>query len=607
MTSPGQPEPAVLVPPRLTSSAYALLVRHGLVARRWHLQGRHGSRTYAIPDGGGGGAGAGDKGRRRMGLPLLPGAAEWLDGHRERKHGNGDGDLPPLPPDLARLMETEGVEIDPSASVPPPRSLPKTEIVDATVHPEGAALLGLPLSPAPSRPAERRFTYVELFAGIGGFGVALDAMGGRCAFASEIWADAVRVYEANAPPPDFGEVAGDIYAVRDETFAGMRGSVDLLVGGFPCQPFSRLGSQPGLAEERGRGRLFGEIVRALRTCRPRAFLLENVPGLLTMGNGTLDVILEALGGAGYNVSTEVVTARGMTAQNRKRLYFAGIRREEGDGKGGVAGKADGGPIFRFPFLPDLGLRAGDVLDHSDGGEEDGFHRKLCLSEAQMDQLLRRSKRWKPAHMAWPDTVCSTLDGHYGTSPGRGNCQLVPGKATFGAAEAEKGTSTAADAPDRLPPRNPRLMSPRECARVMGFPCRFVIPEATGGAVPAAADDDGVGERSHRKRLYLMFGNAVCPPVIAALAGAVLAEAGVGRAPPSGGTEASLSGSKRGREEGAENEREPEFGGCWRRAGLEVGIALSIESVREDRRTVVKKRLVASGIIRAAAINAKHKS
>ena len=105
----------------------------------------------------------------------------------------------------------------------------------------------------------------------------------------------------------------------------------------------------------------------------------------------------------------------------------------------------------------------------------------------------------------------------------------------------------------------------------------------------------------------MFGNAVCPPVIAALAGAVLAEAGVGRAPPSGGTGASLSGSKRGREEGAENEREPEFGGCWRRAGLEVGIALSIESVREDRRTVVKKRLVASGIIRAAAINAKHKS
>ena len=62
MTSPGQPEPAVLVPPRLTSSAYALLVRHGLVARRWHLQGRHGSRTYAIPDGGGGARAPGTRG-----------------------------------------------------------------------------------------------------------------------------------------------------------------------------------------------------------------------------------------------------------------------------------------------------------------------------------------------------------------------------------------------------------------------------------------------------------------------------------------------------------------------------------------------------------------
>ena len=113
------------------------------------------------------------------------------------------------------------------------------------------------------------FTYAELFAGIGGFGVALEALGGECVFMSELEDHIRALYCHNFETKN---VHGDIYEVTDSEFPK---SLDLLVGGFPCQPFSALGSQSGFSCEKGRGQLYLEIVRMLGVSRPKAFLLEN--------------------------------------------------------------------------------------------------------------------------------------------------------------------------------------------------------------------------------------------------------------------------------------------------------------------------------------------
>jgi len=251
------------------------------------------------------------------------------------------------------------------------------------------------------------------------------------------------------------------------------------VGGFPCQPFSSMGEQPGF--DCPKGNLFMEIVRVLKICKPQAFLLENVPGLLHMED-TLKTICTALEEAGYNVLLEVCDARCLTATSRKRLFFLGLRNDLVDDKHPV----------QVPFIPDLGLRASDVIDSSSltVEEEDLF----CISDEQL-QRLSGEKYWKPAHLAWPTTTCKTLVSHYGKAVARGGSQLVPGSAYA------CGKS-----------RNPRRFTPRECARIMGFPNSFVIPGKT------RVEQLPMGRM---KELYQMFGNAVCPPLISALAGSLL--------------------------------------------------------------------------------------
>ena len=303
--------------------------------------------------------------------------------------------------------------------------------------------------------------------------------------------------------------------------------------------------------------LYTQIVRALRVSRPRAFLLENVPGLADMGD-SLKEIVESLRGVGYNVQSEVVTARGLTAQSRKRLFFVGLLHDKDD-KGTSGSLA----TFRFLFIPDLGLRAKDIIEY----ENCATSLATCssrrstlddmetyrLSTGQLDQLLHRSKRWKPSKLAWPDKVLDTLDGHYGITIGKGNSQLTPCTAS----------------------RPPWLFTPRECARVQGVPNWFRLPPLPRKETGADLDD-GVRQRAYRKRLYLMFGNAVCPPVIAVLAGAVLAAC-----PEESMT---ANGDARKRKRGRTD---------WMRAGLEVAVSLALESVLEARREEIVNRLVTS--------------
>mmetsp|Transcript_150579 Transcript_150579/g.484194 ORF Transcript_150579/g.484194 Transcript_150579/m.484194 type:complete len:494 (+) Transcript_150579:135-1616(+) len=325
-------------------------------------------------------------------------------------------------------------------------------------------------------PARGSLTFVELFAGIGGFRLGLEALGGRCVFGSEIAAECVTVYEANfgSEPP----VAGDIYQVKDEDIP----QHDVLLGGFPCQPFSWLGSQPGISDERGV--LYKEIVRVLRAHRPSAFLLENVPGLLTCDGGrVITRIVSELESLGYSVSLEKVDSRCLTAQSRYRVFIVGIRQD-----GGVEGQAK---KFRFPYIPDLALRVGDVLESDADLIAAGA---VELHTLRQEQVLRWGSKEGLRNLAWHDTITHTLVSHYGGQLGRGSSQLVP----------------------RPPPHLPRRFTPRECARLMGFPESFDLGAPKPGDAPNEVN-------AWCRSRYSMLGNAVSPPLIAVLAGAILAQ------------------------------------------------------------------------------------
>ncbi len=169
--------------------------------------------------------------------------------------------------------------------------------------------------PPPLRP---RFTFIDLFCGIGGFRIALQKEGGRCVFSSDIDYHAKRTYEFN-----FGEVPfGDITKVNEEDVPDH----DFLVAGFPCQAFSIAGRRNGFQDTRGI--LFFEVARIIKAKRPKMILLENVKGLVNHNKGkTLQTIVETLRKElGYFVPDPVVlNARNFgLAQNRERVFIVGF-------------------------------------------------------------------------------------------------------------------------------------------------------------------------------------------------------------------------------------------------------------------------------------------
>ncbi|KAL3767152.1 hypothetical protein ACHAW5_003171 [Stephanodiscus triporus] len=408
-------------------------------------------------------------------------------------------------PELNSLLEMEGVSIVEKNYVRNHRTDLNEPEIDARIHPELEPTdFCLPVIVPKSVNANHfdnvphvpAFSYAEMFGGIGGFGVALDRLGGKCVFYSEIDERCRETYALNFDTPSRC-IHGDIYSVPDEAFPK---NLDLLVAGFPCQPFSALGEQPGLACDKGRGQLFLQIVRMLELSKPKGFLLENVPGLAGMKE-TLNIIVDALCAAGYRVTAEICSARGLCATSRKRLFFVGLRNDL------VASKVPGGPhtssqdtpslspfdssIFQFPYVPDLKLCSHDILDYDTLPTSE--LNELRLSRSTWSKLSQNN-RWKPSHLAWPNRHCDTLTSHYGNAVGRGDSQLVPSSA----------------------PHLPRRFSVRECARIMGFPNSYEFCPVRPGQ----------GKMAHRKEGYRMIGNSVCPPLIASLAGRVLDTVGV---------------------------------------------------------------------------------
>eukprot|EP00913_Durusdinium_trenchii_P000970 g896.t2 len=461
--------------------------------RKWHPEGRYGIPIERID--------CGDFAGKRF-IPLLPGAADRLPQEIQELLKAQKALVVSL---NSTKMARNGIEWQPG------RDKPVAPPIDARTAsiPRLDEEIKVP-----------RFGFAELFAGLGGFRVALEALGGECRFASEIERFTRQMYELNfgaTSPP----VAGDIREVPDADLP----EVDLLVAGFPCQPFSALGSQPAFEDDKGL--LFREIVRVLNASKAKSFLLENVPGLLDCDGGrALQQIQHELqtvglhdGQPGYAVHVRTANARNLTAQSRKRVFFFGFRKDL---------EAAQKP-FTLPFIPELQLRAGDIFE-PESKELDIYE----LSEEHFEGL-KESQKWARRGgmtdtLAWEEKVCNTLVAHYGTSLSKGNSQLVP----------------------RPAPSRPRRFTPRECARLMGFPNSFRLTERTEPPT------------MWFRALYKMFGNSVSPPLVALLASAILEH---------------LTSSPQKV--------------TWNQLGESVALRLALEAVAPERQAKVKQMLHSS--------------
>jgi len=300
-------------------------------------------------------------------------------------------------------------------------------------------------------PGEDDFTFIDLFAGIGGMRKGFEAAGGRCVFTSEWDRFAQETYRAN-----FGddELHGDIKAVP----AGAIPHHDVLVAGFPCQPFSiagvskknALGRPHGFACET-QGTLFFDVARILEHHRPCAFLLENVSNLLRHDRGrTFEVILKVLREElGYAVSYRILNAQGLVPQHRKRVFIAGVRADvEFDFDAVDLPEARDGPTLSSILHPEDGSEEPEHPFTESGGI---VASKYVLSRHLWDYL----RAYKAKHagkgngfgygLVGPEDVARTLSARYF----KDGSEILVRRGKNGRAR-------------------PRRLTPRECARLMGF-------------------------------------------------------------------------------------------------------------------------------------------
>lgn len=332
---------------------------------------------------------------------------------------------------------------------------------------------------------EAGFTFIDLFAGIGGLRRGFESIGGRCVFTSEWDKYSQQTYRANFPN-DAHEISGDITKVDVSDIPAH----DVLLAGFPCQPFSiagvskknALGRAHGFADAT-QGTLFFDVARIIAHHRPAAFLLENVRNLVSHDKGRTfqtikDVLTEDLG---YTIDFRVIDGRHWTPQHRERIFIVGFREDQG---------------FRFADmkLPDAAPKLIEIL-HREGDESEIPDQKYTVGNSGRvadkytltDHLWNYLQRYKEKHLAagngfgfglvGPDDVARTLSARY----------------------YKDGSEILVKQDDKPAPRR---LTPRECARLMGFDsprgADFVIPVSDTQA-------------------YRQFGNSVVVPAVKAVA------------------------------------------------------------------------------------------
>lgn len=321
-------------------------------------------------------------------------------------------------------------------------------------------------------PKDYSFKFIDLFAGIGGFRIAMQNLGGKCVFSSEWDKNAQVTYFANFGEYPFGDITSD------ETKKFIPKNFDVICGGFPCQPFSiagvskknALGRKHGFEDEK-QGNLFFHIAEIIEKHRPKAFFLENVKNLVSHDKGnTFKVIRETLLDLGYSFHSKVLDGQNFVPQHRERTFMVGF-----DSK--IFGYKEN---FEFPEMPIKRIyELKDIIENK-------VDKKYTLSEHLWNYLFEYAKKHKEKGNGFgyglfdknKDTVTRTISARY----------------------YKDGAEVLINQKNN----NPRRLTPRECARLQGYPEKFVIPVSDTQA-------------------YRQFGNSVVVPLIQAIGENIILE------------------------------------------------------------------------------------
>ncbi|WP_294470704.1 DNA (cytosine-5-)-methyltransferase [uncultured Bacteroides sp.] len=313
-------------------------------------------------------------------------------------------------------------------------------------------------------PAEPRFTFIDLFAGMGGFRLAMQAHGGKCVFSSEWNKYAQKTYLANFGEMPFGDITKEV------TKSYIPQSFDILCAGFPCQPFSIAGvsKKKSLGRETGfkdktQGTLFFDVADIISRHRPKAFYLENVKNLMSHDKGnTFQIIKGALEELNYSLHYLVMDGQTYVPQHRERIMIVGFNRDIYHGK------------EQFAF-PEQKLATRSIKEILDPNVDD----KYTLS----DKLWSYLQNYAEKHRA------------KGNGFGFGMVNLNGISRTLSARYYKDGSEILIPQGDGM---NPRRLSPRECARLMGYPDNYRLNQVSD------------------VQAYRQCGNSVVVPLITAV-------------------------------------------------------------------------------------------
>jgi DNA (cytosine-5)-methyltransferase 1 len=302
----------------------------------------------------------------------------------------------------------------------------------------------------PDRPDQGPFRFIDLFAGVGGMRLAFESAGGECVFSSEWDKDSQKTYAAN-----FGETPhGDITQIEAASIPDF----DIVLAGFPCQPFSSIGQRAGFKHET-QGTLFYDVLRIIQTKRPAAFLLENVVGLLNHDKGnTFQIIEKNLKAEGYEIFYKVLDASDFgVPQVRKRIYIVGFD----------SSRFKKTPDFYWPTPLKTKVGIGKFVEQG-------------IEDHPISKHLQGSYIYK------------LDDGKPQVITKESNFPVKTLVASYHKIQRLTGTFVA-DGPTGL-----RLLTANECKAIMGFPKSFKIPVS-------------------RTQMYRQMGNSVAVPVVKAVA------------------------------------------------------------------------------------------
>jgi DNA (cytosine-5)-methyltransferase 1 len=334
-------------------------------------------------------------------------------------------------------------------------------------------------------PSPESFKFIDLFAGIGGLRKGFESIGGKCIFTCEWDKYAQQTYKANFPN-DSHEISGDITKIKPEEIP----EHDVLLAGFPCQPFSIAGvsKKNSLQRPHGfacetQGTLFFDVARIIEHHKPRVFLLENVKNLVNHDKGnTFRIIQKTLRDElGYHIHTKVIDAKSWVPQHRERIFIAGFRDTQDFS-------------FNNLSIPDPlnGPKLKTILHPEDGTEPEDSPFTKGSNGQVAEKYLLSNHLWK--------YLQDYAEKHRLKGNGFG----------FGLVGPENVTRTLSaryykDGSEILISRgkdNPRRLTPRECARLMGFE----KPGCTDFVIPVSDT-----------QAYRQFGNSVVVPVVEAVA------------------------------------------------------------------------------------------